>query len=283
MTDPAGKILIIDDEAINLKLLGNLLSKEYSISIVNNGREGLELARSIRPDLILLDVIMPEMDGYEVCERLKKDPNTSGIPVIFITLAGEASQETKGFQTGAVDYIVKPFSTEAVRARVRTHLELKEYRETLEKRVAERTAALKEANTALKVLAQRINDESEALEENMLLNVRERVRPKIKRMMETPLTESQRKLLESIESGLNDLMSPFIGRLKSDSSFFDLSHTELQVADYIQQGKRTKEIADLMNLSTRTIETHRNSLRKKFEIKNRRISLRSHLMSLKKL
>ncbi|MEO5357252.1 MAG: PleD family two-component system response regulator [Nitrospirae bacterium YQR-1] len=127
-------ILIVDDEKNNIDVLVNLLSGKYRIVIAKSGEQALKRLNQIDNDidLILLDVLMPEMDGYEVCRRIKKNIDTNGIPVIFITALSETENETTGFEAGAVDYITKPFSPPVVVARVRTHLELKLYRDTCE-------------------------------------------------------------------------------------------------------------------------------------------------------
>ncbi|HIJ87792.1 MAG TPA: response regulator [Desulfuromonadales bacterium] len=118
-------ILIVDDFASNVVLLKALLKNEYAISTASSGKEALEIARTTLPDLILLDVMMPEMDGYEVCQALKADAVTEKIPVLFVTALLEPGDETKGFQAGAVDFITKPVIGDVVRARVRAHLALK--------------------------------------------------------------------------------------------------------------------------------------------------------------
>ena len=125
-------ILIVDDMPTNIKILGQLLRPKYHIRVATGGEKALTLAASEDPpDLVLLDIMMPDMDGYEVCRRLKKDPRLRNIPVIFITAKGEVEDETKGLEIGAVDYIVKPFSPPIVEARVKAHLELKRQRDEL--------------------------------------------------------------------------------------------------------------------------------------------------------
>jgi class 3 adenylate cyclase len=120
------KVLIVDDQAENVQLLMEALRADHALVAARNGEKALQLARrEPQPDLILLDVMMPEMDGYEVCARLKADEATREIPVIFITALSEAADEAKGLGLGAVDYITKPFNPDLVRARVRNHLELK--------------------------------------------------------------------------------------------------------------------------------------------------------------
>lgn len=124
--DRQQKILIVDDATENIKILTNLLRDEYTVFFAKNGKTALKLARSIQPDLILLDIVMPEMDGFEVCRELQEDGETSGAPVIFVSAKGEEGDETRGFEAGAVDYIIKPISPAIVKARVRTHLRLRE-------------------------------------------------------------------------------------------------------------------------------------------------------------
>ncbi len=119
------RILVVDDTPANIKILADLLRKDYLLSVATSGADALEIASSPdRPDLVLLDIMMPEMDGYEVCRRLKADPMTQDVPVIFVTAMSEVEDETKGFSLGAVDYITKPIRPPIVRARVAAHLEL---------------------------------------------------------------------------------------------------------------------------------------------------------------
>lgn len=148
MTQP--NILIVDDAPENIDMLGRILTPDYIIRVVINGMEAIEIAASDNPpDLILLDIMMPGMDGYEVCRRLKADNKTQNIPIIFITAKSEEDDETKGFTLGAVDYITKPFSLSVVKARVRTHLELKKHQDKLELMVKERTKDIRQANEQL--------------------------------------------------------------------------------------------------------------------------------------
>lgn len=125
-------VLLVDDAPANIQVVNSILKDDYRIRIATSGAKALEVANSSpAPDLILLDIMMPEMDGYEVCTRLKATPHTRDIPVIFLTGKIEAEDETRGFQVGAVDYIHKPFSPPVVKARVATHLMLREAREQL--------------------------------------------------------------------------------------------------------------------------------------------------------
>lgn len=119
-------ILIAEDNPEERKLLGNILRKEsYRISIAENGRQTIEMVFNAPPDLILLDVLMPEMDGFEVCKKLKESPETHDIPIIFITGLIDEIKKIKGLQDGAVDYVTKPVNLSELLARIRNHVDLK--------------------------------------------------------------------------------------------------------------------------------------------------------------
>ncbi len=125
-------VLIVDDNPTNIDLLVNTLKAAYRLGIAKNGLKALEYAHRHKPDIVLLDIMMPEMNGYQVCTRLKANPETASIPIIFITAMSETVNKTRGFELGAVDYITKPFHAAEVKARIRTHLSLEEMRLRLE-------------------------------------------------------------------------------------------------------------------------------------------------------
>ncbi|KAB2889760.1 MAG: response regulator [Desulfobulbaceae bacterium] len=144
-------ILVVDDNATNIDLLVGSLKDDYRLGIAKKGSAALEYVERFRPDLILLDIMMPEMDGYEVCARLKANPETSSIPVIFLTAMQDTTNKTRGFEAGAVDYITKPFHVAEVKARIQTHLMLEEMKAQLraqnvllEQKVEEKTAELQQ-------------------------------------------------------------------------------------------------------------------------------------------
>jgi CheY-like chemotaxis protein len=137
------RVLIVDDTPENICILVEILKDQYDVSVAINGQKALKIAAMNPPiDLILLDIMMPEMDGYEVFARLKANPKTANIPVIFVTALSAYENEAKGLELGAVDYITKPFNSALVRARVKNHLELKNYRDKLEEMVQEKTREL---------------------------------------------------------------------------------------------------------------------------------------------
>ncbi|MEN8613893.1 two-component system response regulator [Dehalogenimonas sp. THU2] len=165
-------VLVVDDTPDNLVLMTDLLKDKYTVKIANNGERAVRIASTgTVPDIILLDVMMPVMDGYEACRQLKSKPETKDIPVIFLTAKSEIADEIKGFELGAVDYITKPISPPILKARLQTHLELKNFRDflkdknaLLEKEVQERTrdvVAIQEATVlALTSLAETRDNET---------------------------------------------------------------------------------------------------------------------------
>ncbi|MCX5869897.1 MAG: two-component system response regulator [Deltaproteobacteria bacterium] len=137
------KILLVDDNPENIQILLETLGDEFAVVAARSGEKALALAIAApHPDIILLDVMMPNMDGYEVCRRLKANPLTRSIPVLFVTSLNDIEDEQRGLEMGAVDYIIKPFRPELIKARVRNQIDLKQYRDHLEQLVGERTREL---------------------------------------------------------------------------------------------------------------------------------------------
>jgi diguanylate cyclase (GGDEF)-like protein len=129
--NPRALILIVDDEVTNIEILNAALEDEYEICFATSGEEAIKTALAVLPDLILLDVLMPGIDGYEVCRRLKEDPLIADVPIIFTTGLDDQEAEIRGLSLGAIDYVTKPISPAIVRARVRNHIELKKMRDEL--------------------------------------------------------------------------------------------------------------------------------------------------------
>lgn len=155
MTRPRDTLLVVDDVQMNIDVLVDALKNEHGLLVARDGPRALELARGNGPDLILLDVMMPDMDGFEVCRRLKADPLTRDIPVIFLSGNDEITNKTEGFACGGVDFVAKPFDTLEVLARVRTQLALMRARralqrqnQTLEERVRDRTEEVRRVQRA---------------------------------------------------------------------------------------------------------------------------------------
>jgi cyclic di-GMP phosphodiesterase len=149
-------ILLVDDIPANIKILVGALRESYYLVVATNGLDAIKAALEKKPDLILLDVMMPGMDGYEVCKRLKARAETANIPIIFVTAMDEEKDETRGFLLGAVDFIIKPIRPVIVKARVQTHIalrmaqcELQQHRDELEEIIFERTRELREAQVEI--------------------------------------------------------------------------------------------------------------------------------------
>ena len=131
MKNDRPRVLIVDDVPSNVQVLHQILKEKYAVSFATSGQKAIQLAGSLLPDIVLLDIKMPDLNGYEVCRRLKAEPLTKDIPIIFITALQETHDETAGFEAGGVDFITKPVSAPIVQARVATHVELKQQRDFL--------------------------------------------------------------------------------------------------------------------------------------------------------
>lgn len=161
-------ILTVDDEPINREVIKHILKDHYNLIFAESGIKGLALALGRLPDLILLDVMMPEMSGYQTCGALKKDPRTRHIPVIFVTAMSEIEDEKTGFEIGAADYITKPISPAILKARIATHLSLYNQNRVLDARVKARTLELD--NTRLEII-QRLGRASEYKDDETGLHI----------------------------------------------------------------------------------------------------------------
>lgn len=226
----ASRILIVDDAPANLQLLTNLLKDhDYTVYPATDGELALEFVQTTLPDIILLDIRMPGMDGYEVCRRLKADKRTASIPIIFISVLEAERDKVKGFQMGAVDYITKPFQPEEVLARIKTHFLLRELTERLERAVDERTGELKSANQQLQqeiVERRKAEEELRKLNEDLDRRVKERTHE-----LEATNTELKEKNAE-----LEQMNKLFVGRELQMIKMKDaIKKLEQEVASLTQQ------------------------------------------------
>lgn len=138
------RVLIVDDEPGNIKILSNVLAGDYALSVATSGAQALQIANVQQPDIVLLDMVMPEMDGIQVCEALKASEDTKDIPVIFVTSMSDTANEERGLDAGAVDYIIKPISPPIVKARVKIHIQNYLSKRFLENLLASQETALDE-------------------------------------------------------------------------------------------------------------------------------------------
>lgn len=245
-------VLIIDDHPGNLGVaVGHLEGYAFEVLTARDGEAGVQRARLTRPSLILLDVEMPGIDGYETCRRLKASDETRGIPVIFMTVRDGAGDKLRGFEAGAVDYVTKPFEAAELVARVRTHLELRALRRDLEDQVASRTAAL-ERELALR---ERVLREREDLLD-------------LVRQQSDQLRELTRAWMEA-QGGRAEAPTTSRGddaegqRL---AALVELSAREGEVLQLLVDGRSNKEIAGGLDLARTSVSTYRMRLMKKLGV-----------------
>ena len=288
-------ILIVDDEEANLQLIGKILQNlDVDITLASSGKEALKLLESFVPDLIILDIIMPSMSGFDVCRKIKSRKLTSEVPTIFLSAKTDSEDIIKGFDIGARDYITKPFIKEELVARVETQLniitnekKIKNLKKNLEEKVKKRTKALiktneklTDYNTALKVLMDQRDEDRIALEHQVMANVEELILPSIERLKQTNLNKQQKELLGICEDNISKITSSFVSNMMDNGRVRGLTHRETTIANLIVQGKSSQEISTILNISESTINYHRNNIRKKVGIKNKSVNLQVYLKQL---
>ncbi len=247
------------------------------------------MALDLKPDLMLMDIVMPgKLDGISAAAKINKALN---IPVIFLTAYADEEMIQRAKPIGPYAYVLKPLQERQLLAAIEIALhknimqqELKEAHDKLEQRVNERTKELRiksenleEMNTALKVLLKKREEDKNELEEQVIYNVKELILPFLEKIKMSRLDNRQNTLVDILASNLNDIVSPFAKALST--RYLNLTPAEMQIANMVKHGKTTKEIADTLFLSTRTIESHRDNIRQKLGIKNKKANLRTHLMS----
>ncbi|MBF0383219.1 MAG: hybrid sensor histidine kinase/response regulator [Magnetococcales bacterium] len=236
-------IMIVDDERLNINLLNNMLKDRYTIKVALNGEQALERALSApRPDMVLLDIKMPGMDGYEVCKRLKANPETDDIPIIFITALSQDEDEKKGLELGAVDYIAKPLRPPIILERIKTHLGLKHMRMALAARNAELEKMLKLRETMDHLSRHDLKSPLNGiLGVHDILSEADYLQPQHKRLLEI-LENSGLKMLEMINRSL-DMMKIETGSYVLQPNPVELIGMFKRIWGDINRHVRTKNIA----------------------------------------
>jgi DNA-binding NarL/FixJ family response regulator len=299
-------VLVVDDDASIRRGLGRVLSRDFSVCLAQSA---IEAIKDFNHEVacIILDVQMRKMTGFEAYKHFKTlDPL---VPIIFYT-AYQSEHDLseiintykpegyveKGTNVDVLRNLVKKAiaKCDLARANAAQKKKLQAMVAELEKQVAHRkqiekqlkqeqkrihinNQALEETNTALKVLLQQVREGGKEYEENILINVKKSIMPYIKQLRKSKLNARQLDLLTVVETNLKDLVSPFLRSI--NNAYFQLTPGETQVADLVRSGSSTKEIAEILSLSPRTIEAYRESIREKTGIKNKNVNLRTHLLS----
>ena len=245
-------ILVVDDTLFNIDLIKAALSGSYFIEAAVNGEMALKIVEDKKPDLILLDIMMPEMDGYEVCKRLKANAATRDIPVIFLTAKSEVADETKGFEHGAVDYITKPVSLPILRARVRTHLalytavrQLEEWNLSLERRVSEGIAKIERLDRMRRFFSPAVADALLADQAESYLRARRREIVVIFLDLRgyTAFTEANEpeevmRVLGELHAGMGELIMAYNGTLErfTGDGMMVFFNAPVEIPDFVIRG-----------------------------------------------
>ncbi|HPE33640.1 MAG TPA: response regulator [Bacteroidales bacterium] len=260
-------ILIVDDVPKNIELAANILqAKNYNITFATSGEAALEKVKSIDFDLILLDVMMPGMDGFEVCRLLKENSNTKDIPIIFLTAKSETENVVKGFELGAVDYVTKPFSTEELLARVKTHIDIRrkyEEKTRLEQQLFKQTAS--EQSAFRSAIEQELEQKKKELGSITLFYD---LRSQLDKLIQdkSPVARMEIRHIKEMISNL------FIDKSNQDfhkalkKEFPKLTFDDLRLCSYLKQRFLNVEIAEFLETSPEAVYTRKSRLRQKLNL-----------------
>ena len=294
------RVQVVDDEAAVCSLLRAALEKDgHEIRIFQDPLQALDDLQTNECDILIADIIMPQMSGLELLQAVKAI--NRDIKVILITGGPRLESAIEATRIGAYDYLTKPIEPKRIRKVVNSASLLKQledenrkYHNELEKLVKKRTAALEEKNKQLRDVAKRLDEANIALkvllehkdkekvdqEEKVLTNIKTLVMPYLQKLGDTRLTNQQRDYISILETNLKETISPFLSNIKD--SFLGLTPREIEVANFIKNGKTSKEIAEIMIVSTETVNHHRQSIRKKLGLANTKTNLRNQLLTLSK-
>jgi DNA-binding NarL/FixJ family response regulator len=282
------RILILEDMPTDAELIQDELRQAGMVFIPSCARDRatyLKALEEFAPDIILSDYSLPSFDGLAAL-KLAVD-RCPDIPFIFVSGALGEERAIELLQKGATDYVLKSRLSRLGPALTRALQEVQERRErdmaleALKKReqaLELKSRSLEEANTALKVLLRHREEDRAALEEEVLTNVRKLILPCLETLKHLHLTEGQTTQVRILEENLHKIVSPFLRNLTSN--YLDLTPREIQVANLVKEGKTTKEMTEILNISATAVDFHRKNLRRKFGIKNKRTNLMAFLSTL---
>ncbi|MBW2176193.1 MAG: response regulator transcription factor [Deltaproteobacteria bacterium] len=286
------RLLLVEDDKVDQMAFARLVKNKklnYAYTTAGSKAEARQIITHKTFDIVISDYMLGDETLFDLFEHFK------GVPVIVITGAGNEEVAVEAMKRGAYDYLIKdsegrylktlPLTVEIAIKRSRTEEALNEYQDNLALLVAERTQQLhiktrklEEMNTALRVILNQRKEDKLRTEETILGNLKELIFPYINRLKKIEKNKQKRVYIDIIESNLNSIVEPFAKKLSS--KFINLTPMEIKVADLIKHGKSTKEIAEVFNLSQKTVETHRSIIRKKLGLTHTKANLRTYLLSL---
>lgn len=278
------RALLIEDNPGDIRLIQEMLYEAdptgCDVTVFDRLAEGRTALEAGGYDVVLLDLTLPDSVGLETLSCLC--PGVTAVAVIVLTGLDDEATAVEALRKGAQDYLVKDRMTpEVLLCSIRYAIERKRVERALldrERELEVQTRDLEEVNAALKVLLKQREADRTELEERLVFNFRELVKPLLEKLKTSGLDQRQKGFLEIVETQLNDILSPFLRGVSQ--GYLKLTPTEIQVANLVKHGKSTKEIASLMNLSARTVEVNRNNIRKKIGITNKKVNLRTYLLSI---
>jgi DNA-binding NarL/FixJ family response regulator len=285
--DKSLSVLILEDVSTDAELMMDQLTEAgitFKATCVANKKSFITAIEESCPEMILSDYSLPSYDGLSALKVARE--KCPEVPFIFVSGALGEELAIELLKRGATDYVLKNRLSRLGPAVLRALTEVEERKERLlaeealrqrEQALAMKSQSLEEANTALKVLLKHREEDKAALEEQVLTNVRKLVFPYVENLKHLNLNEKQMSQVKIIERNLQEIVSPFLRNL--NAAYLDLTPREIQVANLVKEGKTTKEMTDILNISSTAVDFHRKNLRSKFGIKNKRTNLRSYMAS----
>lgn len=279
MSDQNIRIVIAEDDFLICEEIKRILrgSRYTVIGEACNGEEAVKLVADLQPDLILMDIKMPKMDGLEASRQITEQ---HPLPIVILTAYESSEMVKQASKVGVGAFLEKPSQfakiDRAITVAMARHEDLMEMRR-LNDELEKHQQNLEETNIALKILLDKRSEAKTNFEKQILSNVGELIEPYLSKLKKTSSTDEQQVLIGILESNLKEITSSFSSHLSMN--FARLSPTENQVANLIKQGKRTKDIAEVLNLSPGTISIHRKTIRRKLGLANQSVNLYSFLSS----
>ncbi len=279
-------IMLIEDNPGHARLIKEMLkearSAAYALQVFDRLATGQKAILSGMFTVVLLDLNLPDSEGLETLTQIHA--SDQNVVVIILTSLDDEKTAVEALRKGAQDYLVKgQLNPDLLLRSIQYSIERKRIEQDLVKREREleiKTIDLEEANVALRVLLKKGDEDKNELEKRLVFNARGLIEPFLKKLKSSALNTKQQGYVDIIEFNLNGIISPLMRGLSINH--INLTPTEIQIANLVRFGQSTKEIAMLLNLSSRTIEVHRNNIRKKINLTNKKINLRTYLQSLPK-